>query len=96
MMNQVVAGPETYSYHQTYNLCLSQEPGYDEPGGGWPETYSYHLTYYLYLSQGLDMMNQVLAGLSPVAGPESYSYQQTYNMYQSQGPGYDEPGGGLT
>ncbi len=35
MMNQVVAGPETYSYHLTYYLYLSQDPGYDEPGGGW-------------------------------------------------------------
>jgi hypothetical protein len=35
MMNQVVAGPETYSYHLTYYLYLSQGPGYDEPGRGW-------------------------------------------------------------
>ncbi len=35
MMNQVVDGPETYSYHLTYYLYLSQGPGYDEPGGGW-------------------------------------------------------------
>jgi hypothetical protein len=35
MMNQVVAGPETYSYNQTYYLNLSQGPGYDEPGGSW-------------------------------------------------------------
>ncbi len=35
MMNQVVAGPETYSYHLTYYLYLCQGPGYDEPGGGW-------------------------------------------------------------
>jgi hypothetical protein len=34
MMNQVVAGPETYSYYLTYYLYLSQGPGYDEPGGG--------------------------------------------------------------
>ncbi len=35
MMNQVVAGPETYSYQQTYYLYLPLEPGYDEPGGSW-------------------------------------------------------------
>ncbi len=35
MMNQVVAGPETYSYPQNYYLYLSQGSGYDEPGGGW-------------------------------------------------------------
>ncbi len=35
MMNQVVAGPETYSYYLTYYLYLSQGPGYDEPGVGW-------------------------------------------------------------
>ncbi len=69
MMNQVVAGPETFSYHLTYYLYLSQGPGYDEPGW-WLDQKPTPTTEPTICTclRGPDMMNQV------VAGPESYSY----------------------